>query len=60
MLGTVQPVASNLTAAAGQVTVCTGTTLLNAVFFVTRFTAGLGNTGSTPTQGTALPKNRMQ
>ena len=56
LLSTVQPIASHLTAAVRQVTVCTGTILLNAAFLVASLTVGLGNTVSTPTQGITLLK----
>ena len=60
LLSTVQPVTSGLTAAAGHVTVRTGTMLLNAVFLVASLTADLGNTGSIPTQGITLLKDKLQ
>ena len=59
-LCTFQPIASDSETSAGQVTPCTGTTLLNAAYLVASFTAGLGTTGLIPTQGTALLKNRPQ
>ena len=60
LLRTLQPIASDSETSAGQVTPCTGTTLLNAAYLVASFIAGLDTTGSTPTQGMALLKNRPQ
>ena len=60
LLCTLQPIASDSETPAGQVTSCTGATLLNAAVLVASFTASLGITGSTPTQGTALLKNGPQ
>ena len=60
LLGTVQPTAAGLLSSTGQVRTYAGATLLNANSLVTSFIAGVGNTGLTPTKGTALPKNIPQ